>query len=123
MRPEHVNNMPAPSSTETETDTGMTDRRPSEPESPATSHNIVSLVSRLADDHLTLVRVGVRLPFIAGRLAAKMVAAVTLLRGSPAITHNPFVLRQGFSHRREGGGGGGRGVTSHQRRHLIDNVK
>lgn len=104
--------MPAPSSRETETDARVTDRRPSEPESPATSHNIVSLVSRAADDHLTLVRVGVRLASlcIAGRrLAAKMVAAVTLLRGSPAITHNPFVLQQGFSHRREGGGGGGGG--------------
>ncbi|XP_075892397.1 protein C3orf33 homolog [Nelusetta ayraudi] len=48
--------MPAPSSRETETDARVTDRRPSEPESPATSHNIVSLVSRAADDHLTLVR-------------------------------------------------------------------
>lgn len=60
LRPEHVNNMPAPSFRETETDGGgMTDRRPSEPESLAASRNVVSLVSRLADDHLTLVRVGV----------------------------------------------------------------
>lgn len=108
--------MPAPSFRETESDDrgGMvTDRRPSEPESPATSHNVVSLVSRLADDHLTLVRVGVSRLFIAvGRLAAKMVAAVTLLlRASPAITHNPFVLQQGFSHTREGGVGGGN-ITS-----------
>lgn len=82
MRPEHVNNMPAPSFGETETDGGMTDRRPGEPESRATSRNVVSLVSRLADDHLTLVRVGeFSRPLVAGRLAAKMVAAVTLLRG------------------------------------------
>lgn len=60
VRPEHVNNMPAPSSRQTETDAGTTDRRrPSEPRSSAASHDVVSLVSRLVDEHLALVRVGV----------------------------------------------------------------
>lgn len=120
MRPEHVNNMPAPSFRETETDGGMTDRRPSEPESPATSHNVVSLVSRLADDHLTLVRVGVSrlsLRDDSPRKWSPRSRCYVLLPRSHIIllcSSRDFLTRG-----REGWAGG----TSHQHRYLIDNVK
>ena len=55
-RRENVNNMPELSS-ETETEAGSSDRQQRD-RGTASSRNVVSLISQLADDNLTLVRVG-----------------------------------------------------------------
>lgn len=60
MRPQYVNNMPA-ASRETESRKETTDSQQNDRESRPRSHNVVSLISQLADDNLTLVRVGISL--------------------------------------------------------------
>lgn len=60
MRPQYVNNMPA-ASRETESRERTTDSQQNDQESHPRSNNVVSLISQLADDNLTLVRVGISL--------------------------------------------------------------
>ncbi|KAK2847398.1 hypothetical protein Q5P01_010397 [Channa striata] len=84
MRRENVNNMPA-TSRETETEAGIRDRQQKERGS-ATSHNIVSVISQLADDNLTLVRsISTGLAIAGVIVIARSIKLITKFRAASEI--------------------------------------
>ncbi|XP_073343869.1 protein C3orf33 homolog isoform X2 [Pagrus major] len=84
MRRENVNNMPECSS-ETETEEGRSDRQQRD-RGNTSSHNVVSLISQLADDNLTLVRnISTGLAVVGVAVIARSIRLITRFQAASEI--------------------------------------